>query len=168
MQNLISQNSSFSQRSLKNQANVVNDTQLEGIKDKVNTLETKLENLDSRFTYFGTNLTGQLQQQEERASKSWVSFQMLFRIRYVIVLDNKIGTYKDNIYSFFIFMLQRLLADLQDDIQNVSAKAYSNDIRFRNTQSKLSALEKDILNISQKRSQNENDNTDTSQSKESS
>ena len=70
MQNLISQNSSFSQRSLKKQANAVNDTQLEGMKTKVNALETKLDNLDSRFTYFGTNLTGQLQQQEERASKS--------------------------------------------------------------------------------------------------
>ena len=62
-----------------------------------------------------------------------------------------------------MFMLQRLLADLQDDIQNVSAKTYSNDIRFQKTQSHLSTLEKDILNISQKLSQNENENTKNSQ-----
>ena len=54
-------------------------------------------------------------------------------------------------------MFQTLLADLQDDIQNVSAKSYSNDIRLQKTQSHLSTMEKDILNISQTLSQNEND-----------
>ena len=128
--------------------------------DKVNALDTKLENLDSRFTFFGTNLTGQLQQQEERASKSWVSFLMLVRVRYVNTLWYR---YVYTFTNFSMFMFQRLLADLQDDIQNVSAKAYSNDIRFQKTQSHLSTLEKDILNISQKLSQEENDNTENSQ-----
>ena len=63
-------------------------------------------------------------------------------------------------------MFQRLFADLQDDIQNVSAKAYSNEIRFQKTQSHLSTLEKNISDISQKLSQNENDKTENSQNKE--
>ena len=47
---------------------------LEEVNNKIDILETKLGNLDSRFQFFGNNLTSQLQRQEERALKSWVSF----------------------------------------------------------------------------------------------
>ena len=41
------------------------------------------------------------------------------------------------------------MGDLQDDIQNVSAKAYSNDVRYQNTQKRLSALDENISKLSE-------------------
>jgi hypothetical protein len=82
--------------------NPVNGTGFEQLNGRLKSLDTRVVNLDARLTFVGTNLTEQLQRQEERASKSW-----------------------------------KLLGDLQDDIQNVSAKAYSNDVRYQNTQKHL-------------------------------
>ena len=56
-----------------NKVNPANDTQLNELNDKIGTLDTNLRNLDTRFEFFGTNLTEQLQRQEERSLKSWVS-----------------------------------------------------------------------------------------------
>ena len=39
-------------------------------------LEAKFQNLHSKFLTFGTNLTQQLQRQEDRASLSWVRFKL--------------------------------------------------------------------------------------------
>ena len=41
------------------------------------------------------------------------------------------------------------MGDLQDDIQNVSAKAYSNDVRYQNTQKHLSTLDENISKLSE-------------------
>ena len=48
--------------------------QFEKVNNKVNMLEETLVTLDKRFQFFGSNLTEQLQQQEKRASNSWVSY----------------------------------------------------------------------------------------------
>ena len=53
----------------------------------------------------------------------------------------------DNIILLFF---QKLIGDLQDDIQNVSAKVYSDEMRFKETQSNLSRLQKEFLDLSQK------------------
>ena len=52
----------------------------------------------------------------------------------------------DNIILLFF---QKLIGDLQDDIQNVSAKVYSDEMRFKETQSNLSRLQKQFLDFSQ-------------------
>ena len=53
----------------------------------------------------------------------------------------------DNIILLFF---QKLIGDLQDDIQNVSAKVYSDEMRFKETQSNLSRLQKEFVDFSQK------------------
>ena len=58
--------------------------------------------------------------------------------------------------NILIFILQKLLGELQDDIQNVSAKAYSNDLRYQNAQLQLSKLDEDVFNISKALSQRNN------------
>jgi len=44
----------------------------------------------------------------------------------------------------------KLIGDLQDDIQNVSAKVYSDEIRFKETQTLLTRLQNDFSDFSQK------------------
>ena len=49
------------------------------------------------------------------------------------------------------------MGDLQDDIQNVSAKAYSNDVRYQNTQKHLSTLDENISKLSEQRHDKEDE-----------
>ena len=58
---------------------------------------------------------------------------------------------------YFVFSFQKLIGDLQDDIQNVSAKVYSDEIRFKETQSSLSKLRKDFSDFSQTVSKTDSD-----------
>jgi len=98
-----------------NSVSSVDVKQFKEVNNKVEILEKTLVNLDMRFQFFGTNLTEQLQQQEERASTSW-----------------------------------KLLGELQDDIQNVSAKTYSNEVKYQKAQSRLSTLDNAVLDFSHK------------------
>ena len=68
-----------------------------------------------------------------------------------ILLNNLLWVFRGfQMNKFSIgFQFQKLLGDLQDDIQNVSAKAYSNDVRYQNTQKHLSALDENISKLSE-------------------
>ena len=72
----------------------------------------KVDEALDHFKIFGTNITEQLQKQEKRASKNWVSPEL------------NLNSYIDNIFCGF----QKLLEQINNDLQNVSAKAASNEL----------------------------------------
>ena len=131
---------------INSSSNQLNVDKLNKVNTRVDALDNQFTTLDNKFRFFGANLTEQLQRQEERASQSWVTFLQYIYDKLYFLNGQIIQVINDNIILLFF---QKLIGDLQDDIQNVSAKVYSDEMRFKETQSNLSRLQKQFLDFSQ-------------------
>ena len=59
---------------INSSSNQLNVDKLNKVNTRVDALDNQFTTLDNKFSFFGANLTEQLQRQEERASQSWVTF----------------------------------------------------------------------------------------------
>lgn len=99
----------------------------ERIKNETLRLDAKIDLATTNFKILGTNLTEELQKQEIHASKSWVSPSKLLQPRFLTVM-----------------IFQKLLEQLNTDIQNVSAKALSNELVSQANKNDIIKLKSDV------------------------
>lgn len=99
----------------------------ERIKNETLRLDAKIDLATTNFKILGTNLTEELQKQEIHASKSWVRPCKLLQPRFLTVM-----------------IFQKLLEQLNTDIQNVSAKALSNELVSQANKNDIIKLKSDV------------------------
>ena len=68
---------------INSSSNQLNIDKLNKVNTRVDALDNQFTTLDNKFRFFGTNLTEQLQRQEERASQSWVIFHNIFMTNFI-------------------------------------------------------------------------------------